>query len=120
MGGYVEPEGGRKRLLWRVMLDVIIVPTPTGVPMTRAAFLPIWCLLLTFAVALSASPAAAAPPEGADPVSAQLAEARQRYEKATAAADAAALKAFERPINAALDRGDIEASRRLEGARARL
>jgi hypothetical protein len=74
---------------------------------------------ITASIALALVLAGAAPTDPTDPIAAQLAEARQRHEKAAAAADAAAVKAFERPINAALDRGDADAARKLEAARAR-
>jgi hypothetical protein len=85
----------------------------------RVSVVPVVALAMLLAepAMLLAGPA---PLRGTDPFATQLDEARQRYEKASVAADGAAVKAFEGPINAALDHGDFDASRNLEAMRARL
>jgi hypothetical protein len=75
-------------------------------------------VLLPLALSLLAG-AAAQQSDAPDVVSAQLHESRERYAAAAAAADAALLKAFERQVVAALNNGDVDASRRLEVLRAK-
>lgn len=77
------------------------------------------CVAVAVAAALALAATAAAQRATSDPIAAGLDQARQRYAAAVAAADAALLKAFERQITAALNRGDVETSRRLAAVRAR-
>lgn len=65
--------------------------------------------------------ARSAPEDGGgrvDPVLSQVDKARARYAKALEAADATALKAFDRQLAAATAKGDLDAARQTEDARA--